>query len=215
MPDLGKTQLQVRALEAIVEVLQNSAVLFEARAQGGMKARIEIVGLLRSFAQMAKREAFGAFNAALVQIARSPEQAVAHGLHELAAARGDLIGETRAGADDDLGRGGRSRRAVIGDEVGDGEISLMANSGYNGHTRSRNRARNGFFIEGPQIFERAAAAGKYENFRPVRAAKIMQPGADLFDGPFALHLSREKTNVQAAETAFEHMQHVADHGAGG
>ena len=52
----------------------------------------------------------------------------------------------------------RRRRAQVGHEVRDREIGFVADAGNDRHRRCGDRAGQHFFVERPQIFERAAAA---------------------------------------------------------
>ncbi len=57
-------------------------------------------------------------------------------------------------------RGGTGRgRPDIRDKIGDGKICLVPNGGDNGDGGFENCAGDDFLVEGPQIFERAAATG--------------------------------------------------------
>ena len=44
-------------------------------------------------------------------------------------------------------------RAQVGDEIGDGDIGLVADGGHYGHGTARDGARHRLFIERPQIFD--------------------------------------------------------------
>ena len=61
---------------------------------------------------------------------------------------------------DDFGGGGRRRRAHVRGEIGDREIDLVADAADDRDRRGDDRARQRFVVEGPQILERAAAAGQ-------------------------------------------------------
>ena len=66
-------------------------------------------------------------------------------------------------ADGELRRRRRGRRAQIGREIADSEISLMTDRGNHGYIARRDRAGNLFFVESPQLLNRAAAAPDYEH----------------------------------------------------
>ena len=72
----------------------------------------------------------------------------------------DAIEHLLPGADDHLGRGGRRGGAEVGDEIGDGDVGLVSDGGDNGNRRGGNSAGDGFFVEGPEVFERAARRGR-------------------------------------------------------
>ena len=59
---------------------------------------------------------------------------------------------------DNLGGGRRRRRAHVGDEIGDGEISFVANGGNNRNRGSSNRAGNDLLVKSPKVFDGPAAA---------------------------------------------------------
>ena len=84
-----------------------------------------------------------------------------------------------------------------------------------GNARGDDGAGDSFFIEGPQVFQRAAAASHDDEVGPIGSAEVFEAGADLLAGAFALHEGGENANVQSREAALEDLQHVANHGAGG
>ncbi len=71
-----------------------------------------------------------------------------------------------------LGGGGRRGGAHVGGEIGDGEIGLVADAGDDGNGAGGNGARDGFFVESPEVFERAAAAREDENVGKLLAVEI-------------------------------------------
>ena len=74
---------------------------------------------------------------------------------------GDVTDEFAAGEDafgDDFGGGARRGGAQVGDKIADGEIDFMADGGYDGQGGFKNGASDDFFVEGPEVFEAAAAA---------------------------------------------------------
>ncbi len=68
----------------------------------------------------------------------------------------------------------------------------------------------GFFVERPQVFERAAAAAHDDHVRPTGAAEELDPAADLFHRALALHQRRVEADVQAGKAAGEDVHHVRD-----
>src|ERR1700733_1826907 len=96
-----------------------------------------------------------------LQIARAMAQfrkVVAHLMDEAPGTLSEMIFELLARAHDNFSGSGRGGGADIGNKIGNGEIALVADSGNHRNFRRDDRAHNYFFIEGPQIFERAAAA---------------------------------------------------------
>jgi hypothetical protein len=73
-----------------------------------------------------------------------------------------------------FGGGGRGGGAQVGRKIGDGEIGFMADAGDDGDRRGVDGAGNAFFIEGPEVFDAAAAATDDD-----RVAIAL---ASLFDG---------------------------------
>ena len=129
-----------------------------AAISGSGGDELDFVDTLGTAGDGAVHDGSGAVNAALVQGASAHGEAVAQGLQHFGILGSDRFEQAFFGADDELGgRGGRGR-AQIGDKIGDGEIGFVADGGDNGHFRCANGAGDCFFVEGPQIFERAAAA---------------------------------------------------------
>ena len=80
---------------------------------------------------------------------------------------------------------------------------------------SGNRARDDFLVEGPEIFERAAAAREDQHVGEFRAIEISQ-GRDDFGGrAFALHFHGIELHVHIGEAALQNAQNVANGRAGG
>ena len=75
---------------------------------------------------------------------------------------------------DHLGRGRRCGRAQIGDEIADRDIGFVADGGNQRDLRGRDGARDTFFVERPQIFERTAAARDDDDVRPSAIAEIFR-----------------------------------------
>jgi len=81
-----------------------------------------------------------------------------------------FAGETEAGGVEGGGGGapmlggdlcgfGGGVGVVVGDEVGDGDVDLVADAGDDGNARVRDGAGEDFLVEFPEVFEGAAAAG--------------------------------------------------------
>nr|VVN27602.1 hypothetical protein PS652_04666 [Pseudomonas fluorescens] len=75
-------------------------------------------------------------------------------------------------------------------------------------------ASHGFFVEAPEVFQRAAAAGQDQR---VEAATVgqLQGADDLLDGFAALHGGGDQGQLDLRRTAAEHTDDVADHCASG
>ena len=140
---------------------------------------------------------------------------VANVMDQLAIVFSDVPLEFLARADHDFRGGGRSGGAQVGDKIGDGEIGLVTHAGdYRDH-RFENRARDDFFIEGPQIFERAAAARENQHFREFHAIEVAQGRDDVSGGAVSLHAHGIKLHMQIGEAALQNAQDVANGRAGG
>src|SRR5262249_33716504 len=109
-------------------------------------------------------------------------QRIRHGQKQV----GDVLVEFTARLHDEFGGGGRRRGANVGDEIGDGEVGLVADAGDHGNGASGDGAGDCFFVEGPEIFEGAATASQNQNIHDLLAVEIFD-GADDFGGrAFAL-----------------------------
>ena len=65
--------------------------------------------------------------------------------------------------------------AQVGHEIGDGDVGLVAHGRDHRHGTGGDGARHGLFVEGPQIFERAAAAAHNDDVRPPDRLKYWMP----------------------------------------
>src|SRR5580704_10654045 len=96
-----------------------------------------------------------------LQIARAMAQfrkVVAHLMDETPGTLSEMIFELLARAYYNFSGSGRSGSADIGNKIRHGEIALVADASNHSNFRLCDRAHNYFFVEGPQIFERAATA---------------------------------------------------------
>src|SRR5204862_138818 len=64
--------------------------------------------------------------------------------------------------------------------------------------------------EGPEIFERSAAAADDDDVDVAERVEVAQPLRDLLGGAVALHAGGRDHDVQLAEAAADHAPHVAD-----
>ncbi len=151
----------------------------------------------------------------LVNAAAELEQAIADEAGERFAEIGDVLIEFAAGLHNELGGGGRRGSAHVGDEIGDSEIGFVAYAGDYGNLRSEDGARDFFFIEGPEIFEGAAAAGENQNVDHLPAIEELQRANDFGGGAIALDAHGIDGEVHIAEAAAQDAHHVADGGSAG
>ena len=103
-----------------------------------------------------------------------------------------------------VGHGGRRsargrRGAPVGDEVGDGEVGLVAYAADDGDGRSGDGPRHPFVVEGPQLFQRAAAAGDDDHVQRLSlrrpAVQRRDRGDDLRWGVGPLHQRGRQQDV--------------------
>src|SRR5262245_24664390 len=98
---------------------------------------------------------------------------------------------------------------MIGDKIGDREISLVPNRGDDWNRRLAYRARDFLSIERPQVFSRSTAAADDQNVDEICRAsfaqrslvvKIDQPDGvrDLWASHIALNARRRKQNVHGS-----------------
>ena len=138
----------------------------------------------------------------------------AHLLRDAPGVFGNVPLEFVAGAHHDFGGGRGRRRAQVGDEIGDGEIGFVADAGDDGNYGFGNRAGHRLFVESPQIFERASAAGQNQHVDSFDAVEIPQGLHDFHRRAGALHLYRKQADLGVGESALQHAQDVANGGAG-
>ena len=79
--------------------------------------------------------------------------------------------EFLARANDNFGGGRRRGRAEVGDEIGDGEVDLMAHAADHRNLTCGDGAGDNFFVEGPEVFERASAA-RHESRTSANFARL-------------------------------------------
>src|SRR4029077_20887189 len=124
----------------------------------------------------------------------------------------DVLVKFAARLDDELGGGGRRGSANIGDEIGDGEIGFVADARDDGNFRCKDRAGDDFFVEGPQIFQGAAAARDDEHVDEVPFVEKLHRFDDFFGGAFALDAHGKKHQMDIGKAAREDAHNVA-HGS--
>ena len=91
----------------------------------------------------------------------------------------------------DQGRGASGRgRARIGDEVADRKIGLVADAADNWNARLKNRQRYRFFVECPQVLDRAAAATEDQHIHFSARVRGGYGRNDARDRDGALHGGR-------------------------
>ena len=85
--------------------------------------------------------------------------------------RGQRLGAGRRGQ---FGRGRGRGRAQVGGQVGQRDVGLVADAADHRDRRRRDGAHHALVVEGPQVFQRAAAAHQQQR---VDLARALPPGA--------------------------------------
>src|SRR6266568_5243656 len=107
------------------------------------------------------------------------QDAITHLFGESAAEVGNVFVEFATRLNDELGSGGRRGGADVGDKIGNGEIGFVPDAGDNGNLGVGDGACDDLFVEGPQIFERAAAADEHQHVHELFGVEEFQ-GFDDF-----------------------------------
>ena len=102
----------------------------------------------------------------------------------------------------------------VGDEIGDGEIHLVADAGDDGQAEPGDRARKPLVIECPEILERSAAAHQEQHVDLGSPVREREHGRDLAGRARALDGHRVEEDRGGREAAPEHVQHVPESRAG-
>src|SRR5439155_9134631 len=116
---------------------------------------------------------------------------------------------------DSLGSGRRSGRAGIGDEVGDGEVGLVADAGDNGDRAGVNGAGDDLFVEGPELLDGAAAAGDDDGVDAPDAVELADGLGDADRRLCALDGRGREDDFGEGPAAGEDVRDVMEDGAGG
>ena len=113
----------------------------------------------------------------------------------------------------------RRRRALVGGEIDQRDVGLVADRRDQRDHAFGGGANHDLLVERPEVLQRAAAARHDQHVGPRNPAALGQRveaadrGGDLFGRAFALHPHRPHQHV-ARKAVFQPMQDVADHGAG-
>ncbi len=129
--------------------------------------------------------------------------------------RGQMLGDLVLGLGDEFGSSGRRGRTKVGDEVGNGEVGLVAHCRNHGKPARRNRARDLLAVEGGEVFKRAATARDNNEIDEIRGIQLGQGGFNLSWCIFALDGDRREQDIEAGVAAIDDVQKVADHRARG
>src|SRR6266481_1998246 len=124
-----------------------------------------------------------------------------------------MLIEFAARLHDELGGGGRRGGAHVGDEIGDGEIGFVADSGDYRNFGGEDGAGDFFFVEGPEIFEGAAATREDQYVHHLAAIEELQRADYFRRGAFALDTHGINGEVHIAKASAQDAHHVANRGA--
>ena len=100
---------------------------------------------------------------------------------------GDAVALAGAVRDDAARRVRRGRRPVVGHQVQQGRIALVANRGDDGRAGVRDGAHEAFVGEGKEILDRAAAARDHDDVDLVHGVQLEEGAAHLGHAVVALH----------------------------
>ena len=197
----GEARTRIEVAQAVFELTALSFAGGKVAAQGSVESRGRVIDALHAAGERAMEHDGGSSRGLFVEAAREHGEAVAHEFGEAGFAAAQAVEHFLALADDHS-RGGRgSGGAEVGYEIGNGDVGFVADGGDDRDGRGGDGAGDGFFVEGPKIFERAAAAGDGYELRPVGCAEVFDAAANFVDGACALHLRGEEANVEAGEAA--------------
>ena len=121
----------------------------------------------------------------------------------------DPADELVLAADHDLGGGRRRGRAQVGDEVGNRHVGFVADGRDHRHRAGGNRPGDDFLVEGPQVFDRAAAASGDDDIHAGHGADQPQSARNLAGRALALHARGRNHQVRVGIAAPQHPDDVA------
>ncbi len=110
---------------------------------------------------------------------------------------------------------GRRRGARVGDEIAYGEVGLVSDAADDRDARFEYRAGEDFFVEGPQVLDRAATAAHDQDIDFGVSIRGRNRRGDLVGGAGALYRRRVQDDRKTRETARQRGQDVAQCGGYG
>src|SRR5207245_2687827 len=101
----------------------------------------------------------------------------------------------------------------IGDQIGDGYIYFMSNGTDDRDVRGVDSLGDAFLIEGPEVFQAAAASANDHNVHREAAAGVQAVQAvdrprDLLGGAVALDTHGAQDHLGRGPAAAQNLQHV-------
>lgn len=110
-----------------------------------------------------------------------------------------------------LGRAGGSLCSEVGRIVGQYMIDLVPDGGDDGPGALSDCAGKGFFIEGPEVFDAAAASGEDNEVEGgAEGCRSLQHGFDFFGGAFTLYPGGENDDTTFEFAAGKDAEEVAE-----
>ncbi len=113
-----------------------------------------------------------------------------------------------------LRRGGGSGRTQVGNEIGDGEVRLMSDSGDHGNCRPGDRAGEQFGVERGKVLRRAATARDDDGIDVHRAIEIKNAGSDFASRLLALHGGGIEQHIETGVPPLGDVEEIVNDGAG-
>jgi hypothetical protein len=177
------------------------------------EARGEFIGALALLAEQIQWATESAAAREFVNTADQDKYAVTHLLAKSVAQVGDVLIEFAARLHNQFGGGRRGGGADIGDKIGDGEIGFVAYAGNYGNFGGGDGADNFFFIENPEIFERAATARDYQDVYDFSTIEELNSADNFRGGAIALDAHGVQSQMHVAEAAAQDANDIANGGA--
>ncbi|KPW14438.1 Uncharacterized protein ALO42_05453 [Pseudomonas syringae pv. atrofaciens] len=197
--------------KAALHVRQTQLTLMHVLFKGAAQAHVQVVQPLRLLTQALARMTQTprntlktqplAHQAVLHAADQSPVQVVDASM-QVAGIRGEQFG----------GSGGR-RCTHVGDKVADGHIGFMPDSADNRRHARVDGAGDGFFVEAPQVLQRAAATCQDQSIEAPAVGQL-QCADNLVDRLAALNGCGNQGQLDPRRATAEHADDVADHRTG-
>ena len=187
--------------------------MIKARAEAEGESSGHFIGALALLAKKIERAAETGTRTEFVNTAAEDQDTITHLLGKGTAQVGNVFIKFAACLHDKFGCGGRCGGAHVGHEIRDGEVAFMADARDRGNFRVGNGAGDHFFVEGPQIFERAAAARENQHIHRFHGIEELHRLDDFLCGAFALDPHRKHREMDVGKAAPEDAHDVAHRGS--
>ncbi len=206
----------VLAFQATGEGSDSGCGHAQAAVHGGFEAMAEIVQALVTAADEGLQLGVDLRDGDAGKALAAEDDLVADSAVGAGFERGDPLLDAVLGSGNEFGGGGGGGRAQIGDEVGYGEVGLVADRRDDGELRRGNGAGEGFVVEAGEVFDGAAAAGDEDEVgllgMLIEEADAGGDGAGAFG---ALHEGGVDQQVEAGVAAADDFDDVVENSAGG